>query len=144
MPFHGEPPGHGSTISRDRRNGLLQRMKFANGEVKYLAVGINRCRSRPLRAFRDTKELARRAVVVDKLTAKTAQCFAFVQGDVIRLVALDLVLRVILAGMVDVALVVHVLGMHPNDSASDSPGLRIPADVIAALERLGHVTTGGF
>ena len=75
---------------------------------------------------------------VGQLTAKTSQYSAFVQSDMVRLVALDLVLRLVLAGMVDVALVVHVFLMHADDMASDAAGFRIPADVIATLERLTH------
>src|ERR1044071_1539644 len=79
-----------------------------------------------------------------KLASKPSQYPAFVQGDMVGLVALDLVLRLVPAGMVDIALVVHVLGVHPDDAAADPPGLGIPADVIAALEGLGHVVTGEF
>src|ERR1041384_1752308 len=79
-----------------------------------------------------------------KLASKPSQYPAFVQGDMVGLVALDLVLRLVPAGMVDVALVAHVLGVHPDDAAADPPGLGIPADVIAALEGLGHVVTGEF
>src|SRR4051812_45395974 len=59
---------------------------------------------------------------VGRLTAKTSQYSAFVQGDMVRLVALDLVLRLVIAGMVDVALVVHVFLMHADDMASDAAG----------------------
>ena len=52
----------------------------------------------------------------------------------VRLVALDLVLRLVLAGMVDVALVVDVPRVHAEDMAAHAPGLGIPADVVAALE----------
>src|ERR1043166_3713143 len=75
--------------------------------------------------------MSTRRLVNDKLAAKTSQYPAFVQGDIVGLVALDLVLRLILAGVVDVAFVIHVLGVHPDDAAADAPGLGIPADVIA-------------
>jgi hypothetical protein len=61
-----------------------------------------------------------------------------VQGDVIRLVALDLVLRLILAGVVDVAFVVHILRVHFRDPATHATSLGIPGHVIADLEGLGH------
>src|SRR5262249_33341822 len=70
-----------------------------------------------------------------------SQDFAFVQGDMIRLVAFDLVLRIVVARMMDIAFVVHILGVHPDDAASAATSLRIPADVITALECLAHVTT---
>jgi hypothetical protein len=61
-----------------------------------------------------------------------------VQGDVISLVALDFVLRVLLARMVDIAFVVYIFGMHPDDPAAHAPGLGIPTDVIVHFEFSGH------
>jgi hypothetical protein len=61
-----------------------------------------------------------------------------VQGDVIGLVALDRVLRIIGAGMVDLALAVHVIAVHADDAAAHPTGLRVPADVIADLEPVRH------
>src|SRR5262245_64030779 len=58
----------------------------------------------------------------------------------IGLVALDLVLRVVLACMVDVSLPIDVLRMHLDDPAADAPGLRVPAHVIARLEPLRHAS----
>src|SRR3546814_9236741 len=62
-----------------------------------------------------------------------------VRGDVVGLVAPDLVLRLVGAGAVGVALVVEVAGMHLDDTAADAAGLGIPADVVAELELAGHV-----
>ena len=49
---------------------------------------------------------------------KQTQGSSLVQGDVFGLVALDLVLRVVQARVMDVALVVHVLAVNPQDSAA--------------------------
>src|SRR5579871_3755999 len=59
---------------------------------------------------------------------------ALVQGDMVGLVALDLILRLVPARVMHVAFVVHVLAMHANDTAAHPAGFRIPADVIADLE----------
>jgi hypothetical protein len=57
-----------------------------------------------------------------------------VQSDVIGLVAFDFVLRIILARVMDVAFVVHVARMHPDDTATDPASFRIPTYVIADFE----------
>src|SRR5690242_14155396 len=79
-------------------------------------------------------------VAIQSSAAQPPQGAALVQGDVIGLVALDRVLRVILAGVVGIALVVDVADVHPLDPAADPSGFGIPADVIADLEGLcfGH------
>jgi hypothetical protein len=56
----------------------------------------------------------------------------------VGLIALDLVLRIVLARMMDVAFVVDVPGAHPNDVAADPAGLGIPGYVIADFESLRH------
>lgn len=58
--------------------------------------------------------------------------------DMVRLVALDLILRIILAGVVRVPLVVEVFRMHLDDLAADVPGLRVPGDVIAGFKSSWH------
>src|SRR5690606_9599773 len=63
---------------------------------------------------------------------------ALVRGDVIGLVAPDLVLRIVLARATRVALVVEVLRVDGDDGARYPAGLGIPGDVIADLEALGH------
>ena len=55
-----------------------------------------------------------------------------------RLVAPNLVLRLVFAGMMDVAFIAHVLGVHADDFAAHPTGLRVPAHVIANLEYLCH------
>ena len=62
----------------------------------------------------------------------------------IRLVALDLILRIVRAGMVNVAFVVHVFSMHPHDTTVDPACFGIPAHVIAELETSCHSATQEF
>jgi hypothetical protein len=52
---------------------------------------------------------------------------ALVEGDMIRLAALDFVLGVFWARMVGVAFDLELTGMHAGDRAADAPGLRIPS-----------------
>jgi hypothetical protein len=61
-----------------------------------------------------------------------------VQGDVIRLIALDFVLRILLARMVDVSFIIHILRMHFHNPAADVPGLGVPGHVIANFETIRH------
>jgi len=56
----------------------------------------------------------------------------------VGLVALNLVLRVIRAGVMNVALVGHILGVHPHNPAGDPACLGIPANMIADLEHSSH------
>jgi hypothetical protein len=71
-------------------------------------------------------------------TFKAPQCFALVHGDMIGLIALDLVLRITLARMMDIALVVHVRRVHPYDMAADPASLGIPGNMILDFECLRH------
>lgn len=59
---------------------------------------------------------------------------AFVHRYVIRLVALNFVLRLIPACVNLVALELDLGGNHPYDHAANVTGLRIPTDVIAHFE----------
>jgi hypothetical protein len=68
---------------------------------------------------------------------------AFVHGDVIRLVAFDFVLRIILARVMDITFVFDVLGVHPHDFASNPAGFRIPAHMGADFEPLGQPLNHG-
>src|SRR5690554_7169442 len=63
---------------------------------------------------------------------------ALVRGDVIGLVARDLVLRIVIAGTMRVTLVVEVGRVHLRDPPAHATRLRVPADVISDLEALGH------
>ena len=52
----------------------------------------------------------------------------------VSLVAFDLILRIIFAGVVSVPFVVEILRMHLDDRASDVPGCRVPGDVVTDLK----------
>jgi hypothetical protein len=56
----------------------------------------------------------------------------------IGLVAFDLVLRVVRAGVMAVALIGHIFGVHPHYPACDPACFGIPAHVIADLEYSRH------
>jgi hypothetical protein len=58
-----------------------------------------------------------------------------VHRDVLDLVALDLVLRFILAAAMDMLFVVNVLRVDLDDFAADVSGLRIPDHMIVRLKR---------
>src|SRR6185312_14300072 len=73
------------------------------------------------------------------LLAQVPKHAAPVRGDVIRLVAFDLVLRVVLRGAVHMTLVIEVAGMDGDHSARDVACLGVPADVIADLELPTHL-----
>jgi hypothetical protein len=66
------------------------------------------------------------------------QCLTLVQSNMIGFVASDLLLWVVHASVMQVAFVVHVLGVHPNDTAGDPARFGIPTHVVADLECLGH------
>jgi regulator of nucleoside diphosphate kinase len=63
---------------------------------------------------------------------------ALVHRDVVRLVALDFILRVILAGAVHMSFVINVLQVDPDDLAAHVSCFRIPSYVIANREPLSH------
>ena len=56
----------------------------------------------------------------------------------IRLAALDLVLRIACARMVGVAFDLELASMHADDRAADAARLGIPAHAIMDLEALRH------
>jgi hypothetical protein len=60
------------------------------------------------------------------------------QGDVCCFIAFDFVLRLVFARVMDVAFVIHVLGMHAHDPPSHPASFRVSAHVIANFELLGH------
>jgi hypothetical protein len=55
-------------------------------------------------------------------SAKQFERYSLVQGNVIRLVALDLILWLICARMVNISFTVHILRVHFHDSAADVTG----------------------
>ena len=60
--------------------------------------------------------------------------------DVVRLIALDEILRFFLGGVVGVAFEFHFGNDFFHDSAANSTCFRVPFDVIATFERLGHLS----
>src|SRR2546428_10689273 len=56
----------------------------------------------------------------------------------IRLVALYLVLRILLARMMDVSFVIHILPVDFHNPAAHVPGLGVPGHVIAYFEFTRH------
>jgi len=60
------------------------------------------------------------------------------RGNVIGLVALDLVLRIALRGVMRMPLVVKVSGVDSDNPSGDMPRLRVPTYVIPDLEPLRH------
>jgi len=63
-----------------------------------------------------------------------------VNCDVVRLIALDEILRLFLGGAMYVALKLNVGDNFLDDDAANSPGLRVPCDTIAKFERLRHLS----
>jgi hypothetical protein len=74
---------------------------------------------------------------------KTPQRIALVHSDIIRLVALDLILRVIVSRVMYVTFVVHILGVHSHDPAANTTSLRIPTHVITNFECRRHRIPAG-
>jgi hypothetical protein len=62
-----------------------------------------------------------------------------VNGDVVGFVALDQILRFFFGGVMSVAFEYHIGHNSLRDSAANWTCFRIPFDVIAAFERLGHL-----
>src|SRR3569832_1546327 len=80
------------------------------------------------------------AASAGRAIAQLSQRRALVQGDVAGLVALDLVLRVVRAGVVRIPLVVDVGGVHFDDRAAYTPGLGIPAHVVTDFVSLHAIS----
>src|SRR4029077_14847119 len=99
--------------------------KSCSGRVPWPIVwNVAAIRSSPCSNLAAIRRVRRR------LRRQASQRAPLVQGYVLRLVALDLVLRFFAARVMDVALVVHVAGVYAHDSAADPPGLGVPAHVI--------------
>src|SRR5690242_7354598 len=65
---------------------------------------------------------------------------ALVRGDMLGLVAPDLILGVVPGRAMRVALVVEVAGMDGDDGSRHPPGFRVRAHVVADLESLCHLS----
>ena len=59
---------------------------------------------------------------------------AFVHRDVVRLIALDFILRFILAGAVHMSFVIYVFDVDPDNLAAHISCFRIPGHMIANRE----------
>lgn len=59
--------------------------------------------------------------------------------DVVRFIAFDLVLRLVVTGVMGVSLVVDILCVDLDNPATDMSGLGIPGDVIADFEAFSHL-----
>lgn len=56
----------------------------------------------------------------------------------IRFVAFDFVLRIVLTRVMDITLIVNVARMHPDDMATDPARFGVPGHVITDFECLCH------
>ena len=70
--------------------------------------------------------------------AKLGERGTLVEGDMIRLAALDRVLWIVRARMMGIAFDLEIASMHAGDHAADAPRLGIPAHAIMDLEALRH------
>ena len=61
-----------------------------------------------------------------------------VKGDVVRLAALDLVLRIVCARMMGIAFDPELASMHAGDRAADAPRLGVPTHAITDIEGFRH------
>ena len=75
---------------------------------------------------------------VDTSIAKLGERGTLVEGDMVRLAALDLVLRIVCARMVGIAFDLELADTHTDDRAADAPRLGVPAHAIMDLEGLRH------
>ena len=69
---------------------------------------------------------------------KAPQRLTLVQSHVIGLITFDLVLRVVLARMMDITFVVHLARMHLHDTTTDPASFGIPTYVVADFEFPAH------
>ena len=69
---------------------------------------------------------------------EASQYRSFVQGDMVGFIALDFILRLIWAGMVNVTFVSNVTPMHFDNFPTNPASFRIPTYMIANLEGLTH------
>src|SRR5277367_5229782 len=61
----------------------------------------------------------------------------------IRLIALDLILRVTVSRMMYVTFVVHILSVHSHNPAANTTSLRVPTHVITNFECRRHRILAG-
>lgn len=64
---------------------------------------------------------------------------ALVGGDMVRFIAFDFVLRIVFSGVMGMPLIVKIARVDFDDRPGYAARLRVPAHVIADLERLRHL-----
>jgi hypothetical protein len=60
------------------------------------------------------------------------------QSNVIRFIALDFIVRLVLARMMDVSFIIYVFRVDLDDPSTDSSCLRVPCNVIANTKLFCH------
>ena len=58
----------------------------------------------------------------------------FMRRDVVRLGALDFILRIVLARVVGMSFVIEIFGVYLDNCATDMPGFRVPGHKITDLK----------
>ena len=66
------------------------------------------------------------------------QRLPFVRCYMLRCVAFDFILRVILCSMMSVTLVIKIFCVHLNDLATNVPSFRVPCHMITNFKLLWH------
>ena len=107
------------------------------GIAKFCTERFGRARLRKL-THRPIAFCHRSRLTIGTSIAKLGERGALVEGDMVRLAALDLVLWSVRARMVSVTFDLELASMHADDRAADTPRLGIPAHAIMDLEVLGH------
>src|SRR5665213_1501621 len=75
---------------------------------------------------------------IETSIVKLGERDTLVKGDMVRLAALDLVLGIVGARMVDIAFDLELARMHAGDRTADASRLGVPAHAIMDLESLRH------
>jgi hypothetical protein len=73
-------------------------------------------------------------VAPPQVSDQMLQCRCFVQGDVVSLIAYDLVLGIATARVMDITLIFHVFYVYFHYPAADAASFGIPADMVADFE----------
>ena len=99
-------------------------------------------RNRPGRMSNREKRMPQ--MVLSRLARETSERTAFVQRDMVRLIAFDGILRIRSRRVMGVSFVDHILRVHLDDVTTHTPGFRIPAYMVANLEFVSHVLREAF
>src|SRR5690606_13472134 len=132
MPCSARPARRAASPNCGKRREPGKRRTSATASIRLcLSSATNSCSDRV--EWPMVQTVCGSAMSVDLL-----QRASLVHGDMVSLVALDLVLRLLLAGVARMAFVLGVASMHLGDLAADPPSLGVPADMIADVELLTH------